>query len=176
MDSVRFAFRHTRTATMLNHFLYSSQSQFVKASLMSGEYLAEPSLERRKRLKEFDESAASIGAQAADAGVPLVAVLMPDHAETAMILMDELPPGIDPNRLDQDVRTIVTSHGATYVDLFPEVRSQPDLQHGFFPSEGHPNAVGHAIFTDLLARGLMSGVVPALSSNAHSQNEQSQKE
>jgi len=176
MDSVRFAFRHTRTATMLNHFLYSSQSQFVKASLISGEYLAEPSLERKKRLKEFDGSAASIEAQAADAGIPLVAVLMPDHAETAMILMDELPPGIDPNRLDQDVRTIVTSHGATYIDLFPEVREQPDLQHGFFPSEGHPNAVGHAIFTGLLARGLTGGVVPALTSNAHSQNGQRHRE
>jgi hypothetical protein len=162
MDFIRYIFRHTRTATLLSHFLYSSNSQFVKASLMSDDYQSEPSADRKKLLKEFDNDAASIEAQAINAGVPLVAVLLPNHAQAAMISMQELPAGVDPYWADEDVRSIITSHGGIYIDMFPDIRAIPNLQLGYFPVEGHPNALGHAIFTEALAQELTNGSVPAL--------------
>jgi hypothetical protein len=165
--SISEIFSHTRTATLLSHILYASQSQYVKASLIQpddkvGYLRAEPSVEWRKRLNEFDMNAAKIAAQARDAGVPLVAVLLPNHAQAAMISMEEWPAGFDPYKLDEELRLIITSHGGTYIDMLPDMRMIHSPELGYFPVEGHPNALGHAIFSGLLAKELTSGAVPAL--------------
>ncbi len=166
-------FSHTRTATLLFQIMYGSPSQYVKSSLMETgkvEYLrAEPDTEWQKRLDEFDSSAARIEAQAKDAGVPLVVVLLPNHAQTAMILRGEWPAGFDPYKLDEELRSIITSHGGTYIDIFPDIRTIPDADKGYFPVEGHPNNRGHAIFSELLTKELTSGAVPALSAANHPQ-------
>jgi hypothetical protein len=165
--SISEIFSHTRAAILLSHILYASQSQYVKASLIQADekvgYLrAEPSPEWQKRLKEFDGNAGKIEAQARIAGVPLVAVLLPNHAQAAMISMEEWPSGFDPYRLDEELRSIITSHGGTYIDILRDVRAIHSPELGYFPVEGHPNARGHAIFSLLLAKELTSGAVPAL--------------
>jgi hypothetical protein len=166
MDVVRYAFRHTRTSTLISNLLYSDQSQYVRASLQLSDYLAEPGAARKEQLKRFDAGAARLEAQAMNAGVPLVAVLLPDHAEAAMISMQEWPTGVDPYRLDRDLRSIVTSHGGTYIDIFPDIRNEPNLPLGYFSVDGHPNALGHAILSELLSQELTSGAIPALRANA----------
>ena len=162
MDLIRYIYRHTRTATLLTHFLYSSQSQLVKASIMTGGYMSEPTLEQKRGLKQFDQDSARMETQAMNAGVPLVTVLLPDHGEADMILTQDLPSGVDPYSRDKELRSIITSHGGTYIDIFSDLRNKPDLQRGYFIAEGHPNALGHAIFTEVLAQELTNGSVPAL--------------
>ena len=51
------------------------------------------------------------------AGVPLVAVLVPNRAQSAMISMGEWPAGYDPYKLDNELSAIVTSHGGMYIDI-----------------------------------------------------------
>jgi hypothetical protein len=162
MNFIRYIFRHTRTAILLSHFMYSSKSQYVKASFTSDDYQTEASADRKRLLRDFDMSAASIEAQAMTAGVPLVAVLLPNRAQAAMISMPALPPGIDPYWADEDVRSIISSHGGIYVDIFPDIRKIANPERGYFPVEGHPNALGQAIFSAALADELTNGSVPAL--------------
>ena len=62
------------------------------------------------------------------AGIPLVAVLVPDRTQAAMIsMMDECPKGFDPYKLGNELRSIIVSHGGTYIDILPEFRTYPIL-------------------------------------------------
>jgi hypothetical protein len=79
----------TRTSTLLYHFLYSSQSQFVKSTLLMGDdkvgYLrTEPSAVWQKRLQEFADNDAALEAEAREAGIPLVTALMPNREQATM--------------------------------------------------------------------------------------------
>lgn len=105
--SIAEIFSHTRTATLLSDFLYESQSQYVKSSLMSGSYQngflkSERCAEWQRRLGDFENSAANMEARARDAGITFVAVLLPDRTQAAMIsMMGEWPKGYDPFKLDR---------------------------------------------------------------------------
>jgi len=160
-------FRHTRTATLLLGVLYASPTEYVKSSLMEtgnevGYERSETSAELQRRLDKFDNDDAKLEAEARDANVPLVAVMVPNHVQANIVSMGELPAGYDPYRLDDELRAMVTGHGGIYIDIFPDIRSMPSLQRGYFPIDGHPNAMGHAIISSLLAKELTSGVIPAL--------------
>ncbi len=168
MDTIRYLFRHTRTSVMLTHFLYASKSQYVKASIMKNLYVSEPTLEQRERLERFDQNFSRVERLAANAGVPVVVAPLPDHAQTDLILTQDLPPGVDPYKFGEDLRSIVTRHGGIYIDTLPAVRNYPDLQYGYFNAEGHPNRLGHAILTEIYSKALTSGSIPALKAVAQS--------
>jgi len=165
--SIQYFFRHTRIAVLLSDALYTDQRQFVKSSLMAtdhdiGYLKAEPSPEWQARLNEFDGNVTKFETQARAAGVPLVVFLLPAHAHADMIIMGEWPAGFDPYKLDEELSSIVTSRGGTYIDILPDVRTISNLQQGYFPFDGHLNARGHAILSGILAKELTSGAVPAL--------------
>jgi hypothetical protein len=167
-DSIAFIFSRTRTATLLADLLYASPSQYVKSSLLQSSYksdflLAESNPEWQARLKEFDNNAANIEAQASKAGIPLVVVLVPDRTQLAMIsLMGDCPKGFDPYKLDHDLRSSVVSHGGTYLDILPDFQAIPNPQLLYYAIDGHPNAAGHAIITRLLSEKLVDGAVAGL--------------
>jgi hypothetical protein len=79
-----------------------------------------------------------------------------------MISMGEWPVGYNPYKLNDQVRSIVTSHGGIYCDILPGFRALPNPEQYYFPVDGHPNAEGHTIISALLARELTNGAVPAL--------------
>jgi hypothetical protein len=164
-----------RGSTLFRHFLYESQSRLIAS------YLAEkpdaplmqrihgpefmktaPGAEWQSRLRIFDGYAADIAAQARAAGVPLVAVLMPQRAQVAMISMGSWPSGFDPYKLDNELRSMVVSHGGTYIDILPGFRDIPNPEQGFFPLDVHPNARGHAMISGLLGREMTRPGVPVL--------------
>jgi hypothetical protein len=167
VDSISEIFRGSRTATLLGHFLYKSQSQYIKSSIMDPDkvwYLRDPpNADWAKRIHDFDISVAKIAMQAKDADVPVVVVLLPNHVQTDMVSMGQWPAGFNPYELDEALRRIITSHGGTYIDILPDIRHTPSLENGYFAFEGHPDERGHAIFAELLAKELTSGAVPALS-------------
>ena len=161
------AFGRTRTALALRHYLYRSQSQYVKFSLMGDaettDYLKDnPSPLWPIRLKQFDSDAADIAAKAKAAGVPLVAVYLPSRVQTAIISTGEWPQGFDPYKLDNQLRAIITSHGGIYLDILPDFRNISNPEKDFLPVDGHPNADGQAIFSRLLAKALTSGPEPVI--------------
>jgi hypothetical protein len=155
---------------MLRHFLYQSQSLYVNAALAgldndAGFFRDPMSALWKEGLKQVDSDAATIGAQAGNAGVPFAAVYVPNRAQAAMVSMGQWPTGIDPYKLDGQLRLIIESHGGKYIDLLPEFRAVPNPERFYFPVDGHPNPEGHALLTKLLAKELTSGVVPTLTVN-----------
>jgi hypothetical protein len=168
-SAIEEAFDLTRTSVLLRHFLFESQSQFVKSYLMGsdeevGFLRTEPSAEWRERLVQLSGVAAENEARAKAAGVRLVAVLVPNRAQAAMISMGQWPAGYDPYKLGDDVRSIIVSHGGTYIDILPGFRHVPNPEQYYLPVDGHPDAGGHAILSGLLANELTSGAVPELES------------
>jgi hypothetical protein len=160
-------FRGSPSGILLQHILYANRNLYLKSYLMGsdseGGFLrAIPSAEWQNNLRQFDLVVDGIERQAKDAGVPLVAVLVPNRAQAAMISMGEWPAGYDPYKLDDELRGIIQSHGGTYIDILPDFRSIPAPEQHYFPVDGHPDAGGHAMISSLLAKELTSGAVPAL--------------
>ena len=155
----------SETKYLLRHFMYKSQSQYLKSHLEKTEggiQWASPSAEWQSRLLLFDIYAADIEARARASGVPLVAVLVPNRPQAAMISLDEWPAGYDPFRLDNELRSIVTRYGGIYIDILPEFRSIPNPEQYYFPVDGHPDSEGHAMIASFLAKELTGGAVPEL--------------
>jgi hypothetical protein len=168
-------FNRTRTAVLLRHFLYQSESQYVTAYEMvkdeEGGFLkANQSAQWKGHLKQFEGDAAAIEEQAETAGVPFVAVLVPIRAQAAMISMGKWPANFDPYELDNQLRTIIVRHGGTYLDILPDYRDIPNAARGYYPLDAHPNAEGHKTIAELLAKALTSGAVPALHVPTQSQS------
>lgn len=155
------------TALMLRHYLYESQSIYVKYSLSGpdefvGYLRSEPSLKWQARLRAFDGDLANVQAQAKEAGVTLAVVLLPSHTQAEMVSLGHWPAGFDPYKLDNEVRLTAMSHGAISIDIFPGYRDIPDPVRYYLPADGHPNARGQALISGLLADKLSAGAVPAL--------------
>jgi hypothetical protein len=160
-------FGRTRTALVLRHYLYQSQSQYVKASLANadtneGFLKAQPSPLWQGRLQQVNSDAGSIEGRAKAAGVPLVAVLIPTRVQAAMLSMGEWPAGYDPYKLDEELRTIIVSHGGTFVDILPSFRVISNPERNYLPVDGHPNENGHAMLSQMLATTLTDGAVAGL--------------
>ena len=167
-ETIQYAFHHTRTAVLLLHALYSDPRQYIKSSVMASDdnmgYLKdEPSREWQERLKVFDEDVAKIETQTKAAGVPLVVVMLPTHVQADMVTLGEWPEGLDPYKLDQELRSIVTNDGATYIDILTDIRNKPSIQNGYYLLDPHANPLGNAILSGAIAKELTSGAVTVFS-------------
>lgn len=165
-SSLSYLFAHTRTSTLVSQLFYGSASQYITYALMQpdeeiGYLRSEPSSEWQRRLSNFDIDVAEIATQARTANIPLVAVMLPNRVQAAMIATNSWPSGYDPYKIDTEARSIFERHGAIYLDIMPYFRRIPDPQLDFYAVEGHPNPRGHAVFTDLLAEELTKNPVPA---------------
>jgi hypothetical protein len=170
-SAIEKAFDLTRSSLLLRHFLFESQNQYVTSYLMSGDkeagfLKAEPGVEWKQHLRQLSVAVADNEALAKAAGVPLVAVLVPNRAQAAMVSMGTWPAGYDPYKLDREVRSVMTGQGGTYIDILSGYRGIPNPEQYYFPVDGHPDANGHAIISRLIANALTSGAVPALSQSA----------
>ncbi len=154
------------SGTLLLHWMYESPAQYVRSSLAaaddSGFLRASPDFQWQRRLRYFDDDDASIEERARKAGVPVVTVLVPNRAQAAIISMGHWPAGIDPYRLDRDLRAVVTSHGGSYIEISHDFREIPNAEQYYFPVDNHPDARGHEIITALLAKALTDGPNPEL--------------
>jgi hypothetical protein len=159
-------FNVTYTAMMLEHFLYKSQSQYLKHYLMQDESNAflqmQTSAKHAANLSEFEGYVAEIAAQSKAAGVPLVVVLVPQRAQAAMISMGSWPAGFDPYKLGDEVRTPVDANGAIYIDLLHGFRTVPNPEQYYFPVDGHITAGGHAVLSQMMTQALTNGAVADL--------------
>jgi hypothetical protein len=155
----------SKAGILVQHYLFQSQSEYVKLYLergsQSGFLKAEPDSDWRYRLEKFDGYAADFEGRANAAGVPVIVALVPNRAQAALISMGKWPPGYDPYKLGEEVRAIVTSHGGTYIDILSDFRTIPNPERYYYPIDNHPDATGNAIIADILAKELTSGAVPA---------------
>jgi hypothetical protein len=171
-DKLRYRWEQTRTSLVLKHLLLESdsQDQYVKSYLKNeddAEFLkTDPNVKWQGLLRNFQINATEFERQAKAASVPFVAVLVPNRAQVAMVSMGEWPAGYDPYKLDDELRTIIASHGGIYIDILPDFSKIPSPEQHYFPVDGHPDADGHALISSLLAKALTSGAVPALKASA----------
>jgi hypothetical protein len=120
-------------------------------------------------LEVFQGDAEQFEQQAKAAGVPFVAVLLPNRAQAAMISMGEWPKGYDPYKLDAELRGIVEGRGGIYIDILLSLQKISSPEQYYFPVDGHLNVDGHAVLSKLLSERLTDGLVPALRADAQQQ-------
>jgi hypothetical protein len=167
-------FEDSSAGTMLQHLVFKSESQYVRSCLLGrdsimGYLRVRESTEWQSYLRMFDNDDATIEGRAGDAGVPLVAVLVPSRPQAALLSMGEWPAGYDPYKLNTQLRSIIVSHGGTYIDIFSDYRNISSPEQYYFVVNGHPTSDGDAIIADILAKELTSGAIPALRTAAHPQ-------
>jgi hypothetical protein len=147
------------TGFALRHWIYAHEGQdvYVRSFLSSG---SEPETGFLKqsfgpfweaRLHDFAGYAALVESQARQAGVPLIATFLPNHPQAAMIAQGSWPEGFDPYQLGERLRAIIVAGGGQYVDVLPEFRNLKNVGDLYFPMDGHPNEMGYARITPLLA-------------------------
>jgi hypothetical protein len=160
----------------LEHYLIASEgpNEYVESYLHNGsdvDFLkTEPSASWLDLLRNLESQAEGFEKQAHDADIPFVAVLLPNRVQAAMISTNSWPPGYDPYKLNDELRTVIEAHGGTFVDVLPDFRSEPDPWKYYFPVDGHLNTKGHAMVSRILAKKLTAGTVPLLTMAAHPQS------
>lgn len=164
-------FQVSETGTMLMHGMYKSQSLYMKAALInSGHRLwyvqAESDPVSRQYLQQFEDYAAQIANKARAAGIPLVAALMPDRVQAAMLSKGDWSSDFSPLRLDDEIRAVVTRYGGTYVDVLRDFRNIPSSEQYYLPVDGHPDERWQPIVAGLLAEKLTDGMIPELKATA----------
>jgi hypothetical protein len=165
--------RDYATTIFLRRMLYWSRTTYV-ASYLAGPDLEQGFLKRtfspqwRAFLSQFDQDAAGIEEQANRARVPVVAVLLPNRAQAAMIASGEWAPQYDPFHLDRELQRIVDSHGGKYVSILADYSNLPSPERQYFPVDGHPDENGHRTIARLLAQHLSSGSIPELKARGRS--------
>jgi hypothetical protein len=167
-DKVRDRWEETKASVVLKHMLYESESQdqYVKSYLQNedeaGFLKAAPNEKWQRDLEEFQVYATEFISEARAAKVPLVAVLVPNRAQAAMISQGEWPDSYDPYKLDDELHTMIVSRGGIYIDILPDFRGIPNPERHYFPVDGHLDAEGHAMISELLDKELVGGAFPPL--------------
>jgi hypothetical protein len=169
-DRLKAHWEDTRASTVLKHLLLKSESQneYIQSYLRSGDNATfletKPDTKWQMQLQSFNAELAKIMEQAKSAGVPLVAVFVPNRAQAAMISRGHWPAGYDPFKLQDEVRESIVSGGGHFVDILHDYRGLPSPERDYFPVDGHPDAEGQATIFRFLARELTNGAVPELRS------------
>jgi hypothetical protein len=167
-ERLRSRWEETRTSIVLKHLLIASESQdeYIQSYLRNGENAnslkTEPDAKWQMQLQYFDAELAEIVGLAKNAGVPLIAVFVPNRPQAAMISKGDWPAGYDPFRLKNEVRDNVVNHGGHFIDILPDYRGVPSPEQDYFPVDGHPDADGQEIIFRFLAKELTSGAVQEL--------------
>jgi hypothetical protein len=168
-----------RIRSWLTEVLFRSESVYMSAyikNIQEGAQLpADSSNDEDARMRLFSVDAGAIVEGAKAKGVPVVATFLPNRGEAALIFVSPRPAAVDPVRLNNELGTIMVSKGATYVYILPDLQKAPNLD-GLYDQLGfHLNVKGHAVLTQILAKAITGGTVPALSTNEQAQPEKTEQ-
>jgi hypothetical protein len=167
-DFAAFLSRSSRAFFMMQHLLYESESIYLSHSISGTDRYTpslqdEPGAEWQDHLREYDSYVAQMTARAKAGGVPLVVIALPRHAQAVMIAADAAPAGLNLFAFGDQLQRIVERNGGIYVDVLREFRDLPNVNSAFYPVDQHLTVAGQAMVADIIAKGLSSGKIPALS-------------
>jgi hypothetical protein len=178
LRDVRRLLNQPKITAFLKGYLYRSQSLFMAAYMRRVPGIAHLSAavntEEAERMRHLPLDVSTIANQAKLAGVPVVAVFLPNRGESGLLSISPRPAGIDPDRLNNNLRTIMSSNGAIYVDVVPELEKAPNLDGLYDPYGSHLNAEGQGVLAQILSNALTAGAVPTLSPNEQAKSEKTQ--
>jgi hypothetical protein len=165
------------TALLLKHYLYQSQSLYLKHyfTLAShNDFLRVPRTALySEHLQDFDKYFGDGMASAQKAGVPVAVTFLPVRGQAAMISMGQWPNGYDPYRVGEDIRSIAGKYGATYIDVLRDFRNVPNPELEFLSIDGHPTADGYRLLSGMISQQLTDGKVKALKATPQSETQRS---
>jgi hypothetical protein len=167
-SKVRYRWEQSRSSLALEHELIALEgpNQYVDSYLKNdedAEFLkTEPNAQWQDLLGNFEIEAEGIEQQAKNAGVPLIAVLIPNRAQAAMISTNSWPSGYDPYRLDNQLRAMIVSQSGTYIDILQDFRNSPAPEQYYMPVDGHLTVKGHQMIAQMSTAELTGGSVPLL--------------
>lgn len=165
------------TALLLKHYLYQSQSLYLKHyfTLEShNDFLRVPRTALyAEHIQEFGRYFGEGMAAADKAGVPVAVTFLPVRGQAAMISMGQWPDGYDPYRVGEDIRSLAGKYGATYIDVLRGFREVPNPELDFLPIDGHPTADGYRILSGMIAQQLTDGTVTALKATSQPETRRS---
>jgi hypothetical protein len=156
---------------MVQHWLYKSDSIYLGLSESVKDEWTDsledhPGPEWQDKLQRFGGYSADMISRAKAAGVPLVVVVLPRHAQAVMIASGDWPSTLDPFAFGEQIKPIVEREGGVYIDILPDFRNLPHIHNGFYPVDPHLNVAGHAMVAGVLEKALTSGPVPELRAQA----------
>jgi hypothetical protein len=179
LRALRLLFTETRAGYWMREILYRSQSLYTAAYLKriqnEAQTHATPNDEEHERMRLVSLDVRTIVDRAKADGVPVVVAFLPDRAVADAFSMSPRPAGIEPDRLNNELHTVLAGKGAIFADVVPDLRKALNLDGLYDPFGAHLNAEGHAFLTQILENFLTSGVVPALSVNEQAQSERIQQ-
>jgi hypothetical protein len=167
-ERLKSRWEETRTSLVLKHLLIRSESQneYIKSYLQNADNAnflkSVPDSKWEIQLQYFDTELSEIVGLARNAGVPLVAVFIPNRPQATMLSSGDWPEAYNPFKLESEVRENVVNNGGRFVDILGDFRSTPGPERDYFPVDGHPNADGHEIIARFMAKELGSGAVPEM--------------
>jgi hypothetical protein len=158
--------KKSRAVFLVQHLVYRSQSLYVKSYLQGGDdagaFQLQPSPEWQGFMEHFESYTAELESRANSAGVPFVAVMVPERVQADMISMGVPPTGYSPFNLDNELRNTITSHGGTYLEILSDFRNVANAGRNYLPVDAHPTADGDMFISGFLANALTGGAIPAL--------------
>jgi hypothetical protein len=169
---VRYRWEQSRSSLVLKHEVITLEApnQYVDSYLKNdndAEFLkAEPNAHWQGLLGTLATQAQGFEDQARSAGVPLIAVLLPNRAQAAMISTNSWPAGYDPYQLNNQLRGVIVSRGGKYIDILPDFRASPSPEQYYMPVNGHLTVKGHEMIAQMLAKDLERDMLPLLEVSA----------
>jgi len=169
---VRYRWEQSRSSLVLMHEVITLEgpNQYVDSYLKNdndAEFLkTAPNAHWQDLFGTLATEAEGFEEQARSAGVPLIAVLLPNRAQVAMISTNSWPAGYDPYQLDNRLRTVIVSHGGKYIDILPDFRTSPSPEQYYMPVDGHLTVKGHEMIAQMLTKEIERGTLPLLEASA----------
>ena len=177
---MRSRMQQYRMATLVEEFLYSSQSRYLHQYLEGDNaetgYLDEhPTASWEQSYASFSTAVRQMAALTEADHIPLAVALLPTHAQVVMLEDPKLTAQykeFDPDFVDEKLNAIVEDNGGVFLDIFKDCAARKNLGKQYFFENGHPNGIALTIYAQMIAERLTSGVVPELKVESSANKEQ----
>ncbi|GGG93676.1 SGNH/GDSL hydrolase family protein [Silvibacterium dinghuense] len=156
----------TATVFLVKHYLYKSQSQFLRQYLAnspsSGFLHKQTPPEIQTQLGHLNGYLDEVATRLKAANIPLMIVFLPNRPQADMVASGSWPATDDPYHLEDEVRQMALAHGAKFVEVLHDFQGISNPDRLYFPVDGHLTPAGQGVIADLLAKKLTNGVIPEL--------------
>jgi hypothetical protein len=151
--------KESATATASAHFLFQDSATYARLYLHYGDhadYLRQPlSPAWEKRLAGFEVLIAEMASETNAQHVPFVLVQVPSEAQAALVKMQPLPAGVDPDLLSSRLAQITSRHGVQLINTLDAFRHGPAPNRTFYVVDTHLNAEGQWLVSRVLLEELL---------------------